>query len=290
MHAPAAFRVNDVSELAAFVEARHFGTLVVAGPNGPQAAHVPMLLNRDEAGLPVSLECHVAKSNPVAALAAAGARALAIFNGADAYVTPSLYLSKQQHGRVVPTWNYIAVEIAGDVIAFNDGDQLRTQIGRMTDAMEQPTAAPWSVSDAPDDFGKPPLEFGDLGTGRRTRIEQPSRGVGQLVIVRVARRIEQRAQLGIALALDQTRVDQHGFAAAGNDLAEQVMKGDLGILATRQHMDGILERHRANRLQAAPDFHAQIRRFCRELMQQRQPVFGTGCINHSAYVSFHAIR
>ena len=152
MHAPAAFRVNDVSELAAFVEARHFGTLVVAGPNGPQAAHVPMLLNRDEAGLPVSLECHVAKSNPVAALAAAGARALAIFNGADAYVTPSLYLSKQQHGRVVPTWNYIAVEIAGDVIAFNDGDQLRTQIGRMTDAMEQPTAAPWSVSDAPDDY------------------------------------------------------------------------------------------------------------------------------------------
>lgn len=152
MHATAAFRVNDTAELAAFIETRHFGTLVVAGPNGPQAAHVPMLLNRNEAGLPISLECHVAKANPVAAIAKTGARALAIFNGADAYVTPSLYLSKREHGRVVPTWNYIAVEVTGDVIAFNDGEQLRTQIERITDAMEQPTAAPWSVSDAPDDY------------------------------------------------------------------------------------------------------------------------------------------
>lgn len=152
MHATAAFRVNDTAELAAFIETRHFGTLVVAGPNGPQAAHVPMLLNRNEAGLPISLECHVAKANPVAAIAKTGARALAIFNGADAYVTPSLYLSKREHGRVVPTWNYIAVEVTGDVIAFNDGKQLRAQIERITDAMEQPTAAPWSVSDAPDDY------------------------------------------------------------------------------------------------------------------------------------------
>ena len=152
MYAPAAFRVDDAAELAAFIEARHFGTLVVTGPNGPQAAHVPMLVNRDAAGNAVSLECHVAKSNPVAAIAASGARALAIFNGADAYVTPSLYLSKREHGRVVPTWNYIAVEVTGDVATFSDGAQLQAQIARMTDVMEQLTAAPWSVSDAPADY------------------------------------------------------------------------------------------------------------------------------------------
>ena len=152
MYAPAAFRVDDTAELAAFIEARHFGMLVVTGPNGPQAAHVPMLVNRDTAGNAVSLECHVARSNPVAAIAASGARALAIFNGADAYVTPSLYLSKREHGRVVPTWNYIAVEVTGDVATFSDGAQLQAQIARMTDVMEQPGAAPWSVSDAPEDY------------------------------------------------------------------------------------------------------------------------------------------
>lgn len=152
MHAPAAFRVDDTSELAAFIEARHFGTLIVAGPNGPQAAHVPMLVNRDAAGNAVSLECHVARNNPVAATAASGARALAIFNGADAYVTPSLYLSKKEHGRVVPTWNYIAAEVTGDVATFSDAAELQSQIARMTDIMEQPTAMPWSVSDAPADY------------------------------------------------------------------------------------------------------------------------------------------
>jgi transcriptional regulator len=152
MHAPAHFRIDDQSELAAFIEARHFATLVVSGPNGPQAAHIPMILNRSDAGRAVSLEGHVAKSNPVAAIAASPVRALAIFRGPDSYVTPSLYLSKREHGRVVPTWNYIAVEVAGEVQAFNDADALRRQIERITDMMEALAAAPWAVSDAPADY------------------------------------------------------------------------------------------------------------------------------------------
>lgn len=152
MHAAPAFRMDDQAELAAFIEGRHFGTLVVGGPNGPQAAHVPMLVNRDADGRAISLECHVARNNPVAAIAASGVKALAIFNGADAYVTPSLYLSKREHGKVVPTWNYIAVEVTGDVVAFNDAASLLAQIQRMTDVMEQPAAAPWKVSDAPEAY------------------------------------------------------------------------------------------------------------------------------------------
>jgi transcriptional regulator len=152
MHAPAHFRIDDQAELAAFIEARHFGTLVVAGENGPQAAHIPMIVNRDTAGRLVSLEGHVARNNPVAAIAAKPVRALAIFNGADAYVTPSLYLSKREHGKVVPTWNYVAVQAAGVAEAFNDAEALRNQVGRITDMMEQSAAAPWAVSDAPEDY------------------------------------------------------------------------------------------------------------------------------------------
>ena len=152
MHAPVHFRMDDQSDLAAFIEARHFATLVVAGENGPQAAYIPMILNRDASGKPVSLEGHVARNNPVAATAARPVRALAIFNGADAYVTPSLYLSKREHGKVVPTWNYIAVQVSGAVTAFNDADALRTQVSRITDMMEAPAAAPWAVSDAPEDY------------------------------------------------------------------------------------------------------------------------------------------
>ena len=152
MYAQPAFRMDDQAEMAALIEARHFATLVVAGENGPLAAHIPMILNRDAAGKVVTLEGHVARGNPVAALAAAGARALAIFSGADAYVTPSLYLSKREHGKVVPTWNYIAVHLTGAIKAFNDADSLLYQLNRITDMMEQPTAVPWKVSDAPDDY------------------------------------------------------------------------------------------------------------------------------------------
>jgi transcriptional regulator len=152
MHAPAHFRMDAQSDIAAFIEARHFATFVVAGPSGPQAAHIPMILNRDAAGTPVTLEGHVARNNPVAAIAAQPVRALAIFRGPDAYVTPSLYLSKREHGKVVPTWNYIAVEVAGVAEAFTDASALRRQIGLLTDMMEKDAATPWAVSDAPDDY------------------------------------------------------------------------------------------------------------------------------------------
>jgi transcriptional regulator len=152
MYPQPAFRMNDSEEAAAFIEARHFATLVVSAPGGPQAAHIPMILNRDATGRPVSLEGHVARNNPVAAIAASGVRALAIFQGADAYVTPSLYLSKREHGKVVPTWNYIAVHATGVATVFSDADALRSQVSRITDMMESPAAAPWAVNDAPEGY------------------------------------------------------------------------------------------------------------------------------------------
>lgn len=152
MYAQPAFRVEDQSELTAFIKARPFATLVVSSAEGPIAAHIPMIAQRDASGAFVALEGHVARGNPIAALLASPTRALAIFSGADAYVTPSLYLSKHEHGRVVPTWNYMAVHVTGALAAFNDASALRDQVGRITDTMEQPAAVPWKVTDAPDDY------------------------------------------------------------------------------------------------------------------------------------------
>ncbi len=150
MYAQPPFRIDDVGELTAFVAARRFATLVVSGREGPVAAHLPMILQPGEG--PGMLEGHVARSNPVAAIAACGGRALALFHGSDAYVTPSLYPSKQEHGRVVPTWNYIAVEVGGVLEAFSEPAELRAHVSLLTNVMESGADAPWAVSDAPDDY------------------------------------------------------------------------------------------------------------------------------------------
>lgn len=151
MHNYPPFEMKDDSDKAAFVAARRFANLVVSGPTGPQAAHVPMLLRRDSEGRTI-LEGHVARSNPLAGLAQGGVRALAIFNGVDSYVTPSLYPSKQVHGKVAPTWNYIAVQVTGELHAFTDARELREQLEALTDTMEHGLPAPWAVGDAPDAF------------------------------------------------------------------------------------------------------------------------------------------
>ena len=151
MHNYAPFEMKSDDDKATFVAARRFANLFVTGPNGPEAAHVPMILRNDEQGRLI-LEGHVARSNPLATLAANGVRALAIFNGVDAYVTPSLYPSKKVHGKVAPTWNYVAVQVTGELHTFEDAAQLRDQLEALTDTMEAGLPAPWAVADAPPEF------------------------------------------------------------------------------------------------------------------------------------------
>ena len=152
MNVQPAFHMTGADEMAAFIAGRRFATLVVCGPEGPLAAHIPMIAHRDAEGRVSELHGHVARNNPVAAIAASGGRALAIFNGADAYVSPSHYASKREHGRVVPTWNYVAVEAAGRLEAFCDADSLRQQVEALTDLMELDAPTPWRVGDAPEAF------------------------------------------------------------------------------------------------------------------------------------------
>jgi transcriptional regulator len=79
-------------------------------------------------------------------------QALAIFQGPDAYITPSWYETKRQTGKVVPTWNYVAVHAYGTIGFFDAPDRLRDVVTRLTVRHEAERAEPWAVSDAPADF------------------------------------------------------------------------------------------------------------------------------------------
>ena len=153
MYNPPAFREDRPEVLGEIIRAARLALLVSAAADGgvPDATHLPMTLVPEE-GPHGTLYGHVAKANPHwRGLAAAGA-ARAIFTGPGAYVSPSLYPSKQEHGRAVPTWNYVAVHAIGPVEIVEDAERLHGIVSRLTDRHEASRADRWAVTDAPDDF------------------------------------------------------------------------------------------------------------------------------------------
>ena len=149
MYSPAPFTIDDPREAAAFVAAHPFALVCVNGPGGPVAAHVPLVAGLDGQGHLVTLSGHVARANPIWQLVGETTPVLAVFRGPDAYVSPSAYPSKAAHGRVVPTWNYLAAEVRGIMTVETDPAKLDPYIVAPTATMEANRAQPWSVSDAP---------------------------------------------------------------------------------------------------------------------------------------------
>ncbi|HET9977652.1 MAG TPA: FMN-binding negative transcriptional regulator [Burkholderiaceae bacterium] len=146
MYLPKHFEQNDRAALVALMRERPLATLVIAAPGGPTADLIP--LEFDDAGN--TLRGHVARANPL--WRHAGAQALAVFTGPEAYISPGWYASKREHGKVVPTWNYTMVQARGVLRAVDDAPWLRALVGRLTDQHEARQAAPWKVDDAPADF------------------------------------------------------------------------------------------------------------------------------------------
>jgi transcriptional regulator len=97
------------------------------------------------------LQGHVARGN-AHGLAAAGRPSVAVFQGPHAYISPSWYPSKKEHGKVVPTWNYIAVHAHGALEAIDDREWLLQHVAALTDRNESGRETPWSVGDAPEDY------------------------------------------------------------------------------------------------------------------------------------------
>jgi transcriptional regulator len=101
---------------------------------------------------------HVSRANPQWRDFDGGVQALAIFLGPDAYVSPSWYATKRQTGKVVPTWNYVAIHAYGRLRAFHEPDRLLDLVTRLTDRQEAGRAQRWMVTDAPADYLKAQLK------------------------------------------------------------------------------------------------------------------------------------
>ncbi len=151
MYVPPQFKEDRPEILAAAIRGAGLATLVTLGSDGIVATHAPMLLDAGP-GPHGILVGHIARANPQWRDLVPGVRALAIFAGPDYYVTPSWYPAKQAHGRVVPTWNYVAVHAYGPIAFFDDAERLHDVVRRLTEQQERPRAAPWAVSDAPAEY------------------------------------------------------------------------------------------------------------------------------------------
>ncbi|MGE3148629.1 MAG: FMN-binding negative transcriptional regulator [Pseudorhodoplanes sp.] len=150
MYLPPAFREDDPAFIHEAMRAARLANLVTATPAGLIATPLPLFLDAAEGDKGV-LYGHVARANPQWREPVTG-EALAIFMGPDAYVTPSWYATKAESGKVVPTWNYVAIHAYGPIEFFADEDRLRDVVTRLTDLHERPRAEPWAVTDAPADF------------------------------------------------------------------------------------------------------------------------------------------
>jgi transcriptional regulator len=151
MYTPAAFRQDDLATLHQQIRATRLPTLVSHGTQGLLASHLPLLLEAGE-GPYGTLYGHFARANPQWRELADGSPALVIFQGAEAYISPSWYAAKAEHGKVVPTWNYISVQAHGRAEVFDDAERLLQLVSRLSALHEAERPQPWAVSDAPRDY------------------------------------------------------------------------------------------------------------------------------------------
>ncbi len=150
MHIVTAFSVDRPGELLGSLLAGLAATLVTSGPGGLESTVLPMLFDPD-AGELGTLTGHVARGNPIIPEAHAG-EALVVVTGPEGYVSPSWYPSKAEHGKVVPTWDYVTVQAAGPLVVHDDPDWVLDLVTHLTERHESPRPEPWSVSDAPAEY------------------------------------------------------------------------------------------------------------------------------------------
>jgi transcriptional regulator len=151
MYVPGHFSEDRKEVLHELIRAYPLGALVCAGPTGLEANHIPFLLEESGNGS-VSLSGHIARANRIWEELEAGGSALVIFQGPSAYISPGWYPSKLEHGKVVPTWNYVVVHAQGTLRFHHDAIWIRNQLERLTCQMEAGRPAPWAVSDAPAEY------------------------------------------------------------------------------------------------------------------------------------------
>ncbi len=154
MYVPQHFDETDVSVLHQLVSSHPLGAVITMTAAGLDANHIPLVLHADPAPLG-TLHGHVSRANPLWREASPSVDALIIFQGPEAYISPSWYPAKQEHGRVVPTWNYVVVHAHGRLRAIDDPAWVRAHVEQLTRTHEAHRDVPWQVTDAPADFINP---------------------------------------------------------------------------------------------------------------------------------------
>jgi len=166
VYTPAHFSETRLPVLQSLMQAYPLAALITLSAQGLVANHIPLMFEAaagagvDESGtggasaLPLLgvLRGHVARANPLWHDHDPGSDVLAIFQGPQAYVSPSWYPSKREHGRVVPTWNYAVVHAHGRLRVRDDPAWTHDLVERLTRRHESVRPAPWDVSDAPPDY------------------------------------------------------------------------------------------------------------------------------------------
>ncbi len=152
MYLPKHFEQQDAAAIAQLLQLHPLATVAWQSGAGLGAEHLPLIWERGEGdGAHGTLRGHVARANPVWR-EAGGSEVLAVFQGPQAYITPSWYPSKAETAKVVPTWNYAVVHMHGTLRITADAAWLRALVGRLTDVHEASRAHRWQVDDAPADY------------------------------------------------------------------------------------------------------------------------------------------
>ena len=152
MYLPDHFEEARAEELLRAIAAHPLGALVVNGPHGLDANHVPFLVDETSGGR--KLLAHVSRASPLWKETSEGDEVLVIFRAGDAYISPSWYPSKHEAHRQVPTWNYCVVHVYGRMYVRDDERFVRGVVARLTRTHELRSGSPkpWKMTDSSPDY------------------------------------------------------------------------------------------------------------------------------------------
>lgn len=158
MYLPTHFKHDQLDDLVELIQQYPLATVVMTAADGTlEVNHLPLEYEMRQGGFGV-LRGHIAKANPMFEILNQSAHVYVIFQAEDAYISPNWYEGKQEHHRVVPTWNYRVVHVKGEILKLDDDKYLRGVLARLTRMHEANQPMPWKMGDAPNDFIAEQLE------------------------------------------------------------------------------------------------------------------------------------
>lgn len=158
MYLPTHFKHDQLDDLVELIQQYPLATVVMTAADGTlEVNHLPLEYEMQQGGFGV-LRGHIAKANPMFEILNQSAQVYVIFQAEDAYISPNWYEGKQEHHRVVPTWNYRVVHVKGEILKLDDDKYLRGVLARLTRMHEANQPMQWKMGDAPNDFIAEQLE------------------------------------------------------------------------------------------------------------------------------------